>query len=74
VKLKLTPIVEPYRFLRLSLKGHKAFHGLIDNNEFTIRPILLYRNSFAPVIIGSVKKDKIKIIMRLNYSIIFLAG
>jgi hypothetical protein len=50
----LRSVVEPGKFLRFSTAGAKAFQGTVDVSGFRITRIIGYRNSFLPVIVGTV--------------------
>ncbi len=68
---RLSGITAPFQW-RFSYRWDKPeqFMGTVSTNEFRIRRILQYRNSFAPTIYGrflSTQGDlQIQIIMRLN--------
>lgn len=77
---RLSQILEPEKFIRSGLLGSsntKPYEGKITGNNFSIKRIINYRNSFLPRILGTVEKDiqgnSIKVKMRLQiFVIIFI--
>lgn len=70
---RLSEIVEPKRIIRLGILGNrssKTYEGVINENEFEIQRIISYRNSFLPIIKGTIEKEfdgiAIHVKMRLN--------
>ena len=70
---RMVQFVEPRRFWTRSLfrgERSKTFEGEVSATDFNIRPIISYRNSFIPIIKGTVSStqngSKIKIEMNLH--------
>ena len=75
---RLNEVIEPEKNFRwtgiFASKDHKPYEGTLKENEFKIRRILHYRNSFQPVIEGVIDEkvdgSTIKIKMRLHLLVI----
>ncbi|MEN6348273.1 MAG: hypothetical protein ABFD08_02600 [Syntrophomonas sp.] len=72
VSSRLSSIVEPYKLFRSSSK-HKDYEGNIKSNKFSILPIAYYRNSFVPLIEGTIKGRTVYITIRPKNSSLFFA-
>lgn len=68
----LEAIVEPRKWFRLSrTRPTRDFEGEVNGLEFSIRRIIRYRNSFLPVISGTIlpgfSATRVRIAMRPNW-------
>ena len=70
---RMAQFVEPRRFWTRSLfrgERSKSFEGEVSATTFNIRPIIRYRNSFIPIIKGTISPaengSKIKLEMNLH--------
>lgn len=76
---RLSDIIQPKRSFNLfgnsSSESSKPYEGSIDKNSFQISRIIGYRNSFLPIIKGSIQKDfngtKIQVKMRIHKFVTF---
>ncbi len=70
---RIEQAVEPRRLWRFS-RVHRDFEGVVSRNNFKIMRIIHYRNSFLPVIAGTVQPrlqggTRVEITMRLNKAV-----
>lgn len=67
VRKKLEGVIEPRDYARRS-REHTFFEGTLEQKSFNIRRILHYRNSFLPVILGTIqeKSDYTSIHVRMR--------
>ena len=79
ISKRLNEITEPKSFFRIPVffRDHQQYEGVIGDNIFTINRIINYRNSFLPIIKGTIQeghqKTKIFIQMRPHLvAIIFM--
>jgi hypothetical protein len=68
---RMEEAVEPRRRWRFS-RLHRDFEGVVSRTRFTIVRIIQYRNSFLPVITGTIKPrpqggTRIEVTMRLHW-------
>ena len=70
---RMAQFVEPRRFWTRSLfrgERSKTFEGEVSATDFNIRPIISYRNSFIPIIKGTIRPtengSKVKLEMNLH--------
>lgn len=54
---KLTSVVEPRSWFRSFGSGHKPYQGEVSGYEFKVTRVILYRNSFLPVIKGEIHPE-----------------
>ena len=69
VRNRIANKIEPKKNFRLTLLGNnssKPYEGILVNNKFTISRIINYRNSFLPVITGSILNGKEKTMVKIN--------
>ncbi|MFN0031917.1 MAG: hypothetical protein ACKVOR_07145 [Flavobacteriales bacterium] len=73
VAQRISDITEPDRIFRSALFGQvgvKHYEGFVRHNTFEIKRIIRYKNSFKPVIRGTIKKEwdgtHITITMRMH--------
>lgn len=72
--------IEPEKFIRFNMYNNdatKPYEGQINGQTFSIKRMINYRNSFAPIINGTVNNGfdgiTIKVTMRLTvFAIVFL--
>lgn len=77
---RLSGIIEPEKVVRMNIFSSsptKSYQGQINGLTFDITRIIRYRNSFLPMIHGTIERDfdglKIKVKMRLHtFVIVFL--
>ena len=68
---KISEVTEPYQAMRL--KNQKAYQGSVNQRSFNIIRILGYRNSYAPLITGTLidsnddANTKLSITMQLRH-------
>jgi hypothetical protein len=73
--VNLAKNIEPAKTLRfLNKSDTKAFEGYLRGNEFEIKRIINYQNSFLPIIKGQIEVfgnvTRVKIDMRLHVAVI----
>ena len=71
--LQPDPGLLSYESQRVSLawtEGDPPFFGVMNGSSFTARPILRYRNSFSPLLRGTVRSgptgSKVRVFMRMH--------
>src|SRR5688572_27230366 len=77
VRSRLNNMVEPRKMFRFSRGSSKPYEGTIEANGFDIKRLISYRNSFLPVIIGTIQSGisgtTIHVKMRMHISVILFS-
>jgi len=55
VQQRLTEVIESNRMVRLPFSNHKPYQGEVGNDWFEASRIIYYRNSFLPIIKGTIE-------------------
>ncbi len=70
----LQAVVEPQKFLRFSTAGAQPFEGRVKGYGFRITRIIGYRNSWLPVVVGSVTPAPGGSLVRIHMRLLVIVG
>lgn len=74
IRERLAEDLEPEQLIRFFTKTNKKFEGRFSANGFDIRPIIEGRNSFLPMIKGTIydegAKRRVNVTMKLHFFVI----
>lgn len=82
VSKKIEEVIEPKKTVRINnifkKRNHKPYEGYIHENTFNIKRIINHRNSFLPIINGTIKQNSnettIRVKMKLHtFVIVFMS-
>ncbi|HKD69498.1 MAG TPA: hypothetical protein VKB84_21850 [Candidatus Binataceae bacterium] len=71
VLMRIQDAVEPRRLMRIS-KTHRDFEGAVSRTQFRIRRIIHHRNSFLPIVAGTIQPSlrggtRVEVVMRMSW-------